>query len=227
MFNQDNRTMTGLILIVLGVLFITGQFGEIVGTYWPMIFVFLGLNQISKPGQQQWGWTFLTIGVLFQLSNLFDFSIWASFWPVVLIIIGFSILTRRPVITTKPSHPSGGYNASSPNVEHADTINESIIFWGLEKKVKSEKFQGGDITCVFGGVELDLREVHMADGARLNLTCVCGGIEISVPRNCRVEISGTAVLGGWENQTSDSSTETQQVLRIDGTVALGGVEIKY
>lgn len=215
---KQDRTTLGLILIILGLLFLSGQTGQIIGTYWPMILVFIGLYQFSL-GNVTRGLLLLVVGALFQLSSIFDFSVWSMFWPLIIIGVGISVLIGRPA-----PHVSGGQGQAN---ETTDFLNETIVFWGAEKKIQSDHFRGGTYTCAFGGVELDLSEVKIApEGARLSITCAFGGMEIKVPRNCRVEIGGTAVFGGWDNCVKLDSTEASSVLKIDGTVAFGGVEIK-
>ena len=36
-----------------------------------------------------------------------------------------------------------------------DRLNDSAIFWGTDKRLKSSNFAGGKIDVVFGGYELD------------------------------------------------------------------------
>jgi len=86
------------------------------------------------------------------------------------------------------------------------------------------------INCValMGGVELDFREALMGPGVtEVNVFTVCGGAEIVVPPGLRVESSGMAVMGAFENaedHPADADAEGP-LLRIHGLAILGAVEI--
>ena len=75
--HASGRVFWGLILILLGVLFLFDQmgrldFGDLVGRWWPLILVAAGLWQlISSNFQEMAGGLFLIVlGALFQLAKL-------------------------------------------------------------------------------------------------------------------------------------------------------------
>ena len=75
-----------------------------------------------------------------------------------------------------------------------------------------------------GSIEL---ECTATGTDRLICTVVCGGIELRVPKDWRVNIQTTTLLGGTENkhrQPSDADAKGQ--LTITGTVVCGGIEVK-
>jgi len=90
----------------------------------------------------------------------------------------------------------------------------------------SKNFKGGEVNTVFGGYQLDLRDVKVAkEGAEININCAFGGVEIFVPKDCRVVTNGTGILGGWTPDLKSNEVETP-VLTISGVVAFGAVDIK-
>lgn len=85
------------------------------------------------------------------------------------------------------------------------------------------------IVAVLGGAELDMREARFSPGVtEIDVFVVMGGVEISVPPGVRVEIVGSAFMGGFDADAGDASAldPSQPVLRISGVVVMGGVEAK-
>jgi len=85
------------------------------------------------------------------------------------------------------------------------------------------------IVAVMGGAELDMREAKFSPGiTEIDVFVVMGGVEISVPPGVRVEIVGSAFMGGFDADAGDASAldPSNPVLRISGVVIMGGVEAK-
>ena len=222
---NSNRVIIGAVLIILGIAFLLDQlrvplfgFASFIGLAWPVILVVIGIYLLSKSNLIA-GWILLGLGVLFGLSQLFSFSVWATFWPILLIGLGVLLLYRKTTGTTDP--------AVSEKTESKDKIDETAIFSGIKRVIHSKSFHGGEVVVVFGGVELDLREVELPkEGATLNVTTIFGGTTITVSDKYRIESNGTPILGGWENKYRASTDATKPVLKIVGSVVFGGVEVK-
>lgn len=86
------------------------------------------------------------------------------------------------------------------------------------------------IHCLMGGVTLDFREADLAPGVtELQVSCLMGGVEIIVPPDLNVEVSGSAILGGFdqEHPGADGLTvEPIATLRITGVAFAGGVGVE-
>ncbi len=84
------------------------------------------------------------------------------------------------------------------------------------------------ILAVMGGAELDFREARFgAEGIDINIFALMGGVEIIIPPGVRVEISGVALMGGFEEHGSTSAADAYApVLRVGGFALMGGVEIR-
>lgn len=219
--NKTNHTkwFVGGALIIVGIgflleRFVTGfTFGRIIGMFWPLIFVFVGVSSlIRSPRNPLFGLIFTALGAGFLLQEFTNINIW-QFWPLFLIVIGFSILT-------------GKTNNMNTTVSSEDSLHDSIVFWGIDKKVSSEKFTGGSVNVVFGGAEIDLRDAKIApEGATLEVNAVFGGIEIHVPKDMNVKSSGAGIFGGFENKAGHNQNTQGAVLHITGSAIFGGIEI--
>lgn len=220
--NNINHTkwFVGGALILVGIGFLLERlipdfnFGRLVGMFWPIIFVFIGVSSlIRSPKNPLFGIIFTALGFGFFIEQFTDVNIW-QLWPLILIAIGISVLT-------------GKTNNMETHVSSEDTLHESVVFWGIDKRIKSEKFSGGSVNVVFGGAEIDLRNVKIApEGANLEVNAAFGGIEILVPEDMHIKSSGAGIFGGFENKAGHTQNTQGAVLHITGSAIFGGIEIK-
>ena len=192
----------GVVAILLGLLWLLNNIGmthiavgRLITVYWPVLFIIWGLEIILREtayrSQEESRSTGLrstvlngvilaVLGAVILGSNLgiwhLNFSVvWKVFWPVILILIGWSLL--RGVTSTGGTHWA--------------------IMSGIELRNKGWKLESGNMIAFMGGINLDLTvaEIPEADTV-LNLTAIMGGIEVKVPDDVSVECEGTAILGG-------------------------------
>ncbi|MBS3946495.1 MAG: hypothetical protein KGZ42_13410 [Melioribacter sp.] len=228
----------GIILIAIGILWIADNFlffdfnlRELLFS-WHTIFIIIGLVLLSNSRNSTIGIIFIVIGAFGMLNSFAPFNLhfrFRDYWPILLIIIGFLILSRKknvPItVQTKEETKDQTGNQES---YYGDTIDESMVFNSCNRLITSENFKGGRISAVFGSVKLNLYNAKLAAGENyLDLTCVFGGCEIIVPKNWKVIVNVTSVFGGFDDKrylTSDSNY-IEGVLIIQGTVLFGGGEI--
>jgi len=225
--HASGRIFWGLVLILLGVLFLLDQmgrvdFGDLISRWWPLILVAAGLWQlISSNFQEMAGGLFLIVlGALFQLAKLdiLGRNAWHYVWPALIIGLGLWVLLgsfRRP-------------SAARLAGAREDDLDSFVIFAGLNRRIGSQSFRGGKATAIMGGIELDLTQVRLAEPkVGLDLTAIMGGIDIRVPGHIRVELLGNPLLGGVENKHNYTpGSEAEQTLVIKATAILGGIDIK-
>ena len=221
--------ITGVILVLVGLAFLLDHMGIIsIGNpfrFWPSLIFLVGfLNFISS--RRAWGTLLMFAAVILQLNELGKIHFgWAQLWPTALIAMGIFVmwrsLERKKIIAS-----------TSTEGDPRTTLNEAVVFGGLERRMTSQDFQGGDVTAIFGGVELDLTEASIqAKEATLAITAIFGGVELRVPPNWQVAFRGAPIFGGIEDKTrtarvADPSNSDLKVLVITGAVIFGGLEIK-
>lgn len=221
MRRDNGKLFFGVVVLLLGVVILLGKlkifnfdFWSILWKLWPLVLVGFGVNKILSKNVVS-GMIISVIGLLFLISTVFNFNIFSYFWPIVLIGIGLSIIFNNE------EEDRSGYKTSME-----DRLNDSAIFWGTDKKLESSKFAGGKIDVVFGGYELDLRDVKIAkNGAKLEVNAIFGGAEIVVPKDCRVITNGNGFFGSWESNLKSRDVK-EPILEISGSVVFGGVEVK-
>lgn len=220
----------GALLIFVGLAFLLDHMGIIsidhLWRFWPILLIVAGISNVVSPERRFWGMLLIAAGAILQLDQLgiAHFG-WNDFWPIILIAAGlmliWSSLTSRKCT---PPLPSGG----DPRL----TVNGVAIFSGLERRMTTQDFQGGHVTAIFGGIELDLTEANMqADEATLEVNAIFGGAEIRVPDSWQVSYRGGPIFGGVEDKTrvrrsEDMAGSKPKVLHITGLVAFVGLEIK-
>lgn len=222
----------GIALVVVGVgllldAFGLVEFGTVLSQWWPSILMFIAVAQLASGSGSVVGSAILfTIGALLQLGKL-DYlpgGFWSAFWPIVLIIIGLSFISSR---WKKKTIPISDKNDGEINSQ-TDRIDKSAVFGGVEMRVHSQNFSGGELSAIFGGIECDLRDAAIATSPQvLHVTAIFGGVELRVPREWNVIVKGSPVLGGIDTKgLANPLDPNAPTLLVESVVVLGGIEIR-
>lgn len=212
------RLWIGLVFVTIGLFGILDAAGtleasETIDKWWPVAIIGLGLigwfvdRRISLgPG----------IVVLIGFLLLAGQQQWTDedlFGPVVLIVIGLVVLSglwRRRAETEDGHH------------EHS-----LVMFGGTKVKDRSEHFTHADVSAIFGGATLDLREAHIDRGADVDALAMFGGVDVLVPKGWKIALGGMPILGGYQDKTEDGELPAEApVLRVHATAIFGGVDVK-
>jgi hypothetical protein len=248
------HAMAGVILLVIGVVFLLVNLGlfpvENIGRYWPVILIAVGASKVLGYGRfgsgmhsSVWGGALMVMGGLLLAQNLgyVRGNVWQVIWPVMLIFLGISFLFRRTHWhgSIPPGGPGdGGGWSSNPSANPSNrgpggmnVLNETTVFGGINRRIDSQEFEGGYLSAVFGGIELDLRKANTKkDEIVIEANAVFGGIELTVPEHWRVSVKGSGVFGGYDDQTHPSpaaaADEKRPHLIMTGSAVFGGVSVK-
>ena len=114
------------------------------------------------------------------------------------------------------------------NVGDTDKIVCSAVFSGRDIRVDNSYFNGADLSALFGGIDMNLKNALIRNNVTIDVKAVFGGIDIIMPADVRVVMDVTPILGGVENGTraplgADENTPT---VFIRGTCLFGGLEVK-
>jgi predicted membrane protein len=191
------------------------DFGEVLVAYWPMIIVLVGLSMIFERSKVVWGGMLMIIGLALQVDvlDILNVSVGSLIWPVILILIGFAWLPR----------------ASSSRGMHGRAIPPkgplAAFFSGVEHQMTEIPSGVTAASATFGGLELDISDANIHDGAVLDLSVMFGAIEVRVPKDCQIEVLGSPMFGGIEDSTKHPESPKSR-LTIETHVAFGAVSIK-
>lgn len=219
-----SRTVWGIAIVILGLGFLLNSLGVlsfsgVVSTYWPLLIILAGVamwldnrSNFVIPG------FIVLVGLLFQLDRLelIDVNVFQILWPVAIMTIGLSILFHSSKRSKK---------ADKNTTEDAQTDLFAALS-AIESKVTATSYQGGKATAILGGISLDLSKAEIKEVTNLSLLTLMGGIELRVPETWNVNVSGTPLLGGWENKANKPTAKKAPTLNIDATCVMGGIEIK-
>ncbi|MBI2794773.1 MAG: hypothetical protein HYX66_09025 [Ignavibacteria bacterium] len=234
-FGQDRRVgfgfWIGVVLVIVGTGLLLDAFGVIefsnaLSTWWPSLLMLVAIGQIvTGSGSIVGSVVLFTIGAVFQLREL-DYlpgGFWSAFWPIILILIGFSLVSSR--WKKKRNNYSQG-RVGTLNIE-GSRIDRTAFFTSVDTRVASTDFTGGELTAVFGGIEVDLRECSIEGNvAHISLTAIFGGIELHVPPSWRVVVKGSPIFGGIDDKSMSKPLGVDApTLVLDATVIFGGIEI--
>lgn len=233
------RIWIGIILVVVGGAMLLDRagvvdFGDTVGKWWPALLILLGIERLAVGRRfSLWPVFAILVGGLLLAQHLGSLpgSFWSYFWPALLILLGVKFLfpesERHRLIEIGGASGSSGKGGVTP--ETSDVVDHTAVLGGVETANTSQNFRGGSITAVMGGANLDLRGAKLSpEGAHLDVTAVMGGVEIWVPTNWKVEVTGTPILGGWDNKArgGDGAGPPVGTLRVTCTAVMGGIDIK-
>ncbi len=225
---HSNQLFVGAALLLGGLLFLLNNLNIIdIGAIWrwlPSFFILLGIWQLYANNFRFFTGPLILIGggFLFQLSALGALGIDSVFdlWPLILIIIGGSILVERLGIEL-PSLPG---RSQDPN-----SVNILAIFNGAEQTVESDSFAGGEVTAVFGGVEVDLRQTTPASQPiTINAFSLFGGVEMKIPQEWHVRRDVVGIFGGTDDSRKHKpeGADAPVDLVVTGFALFGGIEIQ-
>ena len=188
------------------------------GTVWAAGLVLAGLVTIVSSRKlltRAWGLLLMAAGVSIGLNayGVIDVSIWKLFWPVVLIAVGLMMVFSI-----------GSANRKRAEESSTDDNEKVAIFYGEQSRVRGD-YTGGSATAIFSGVDLDLRQANIKDGAIIDVFTFCGGININLPDDVIVKNEVRGVLGGSDDKTM-SKPSAKKTIYLKGECVLGGLEIK-
>ena len=253
--NATGGMIIGLCVIAVGVLFLLRNVGILyfddIWQYWPVILIVVGLSKLANThsaSQVTSGLIIGGLGTIFLLRNLGYIygDIWQYIWPGVLIAVGLSILVKHlegrgqedgrgqaaspGSSTSGPGNPFPPFSGFAASSSRSNSLHIETVFHGTRQKVESQEFEGGKITVVFGGAEIDLRGAGTKlEEVTIKAESVFGGIELWVPAHWQTIVRGTGVFGGFEDKTWPAAPGTQAKaprLVITGAAVFGSVIVK-
>jgi len=232
---NDRRIWLGVLLLVIGGAWLLDNINVIpyqIEYYlfsWKTLLIAIGVYFLGARQKIGTGLVLIGIGTFFWLEDLdffdfFNFNIWNVIWPLIIIIIGISLIMRR----TNPSRFHSDDDGSDPD-STLDLIDDFAVFGGRERTINSQNFRGGKITAMFGGSEIDMRNADLAKGrSTLDIFVMFGGTQVIVPPDWTVRVEVFSLLGGFsDNRHSDLKVipDSDKVLIIKGFVMFGGGEV--
>ncbi len=223
--NTRAHLLLGIILVLLGIAVMAEIFDAVpwrmrdIIFSWQMILIVLGVIFISGGSNRSTGYILLAIGGFFILPRFFDVPhYWRSlFWPSILILVGLLIIFGR----TRKSGFSHNHIEGDDMIDDVDIFGGSErilrsqnfkggrisnIFGGSKYDMRQTKLAEGtnylEVSMIFGGSKFIVPEDW---DIKIEVTTIFGGFSdkrqrsIVVPDSSRrLVIKGDAIFGGGE-----------------------------
>lgn len=220
------KLVLGVAIIVAGLVLTLDNLGLIeahtIFKLWPLVLVAMGIAKLRQEGNQggMGGW-FLILGGCFLL--LFSFArghLADALAPMLVVALGILIVTKA----------LKQHRGVPPELARSeDFLQGTAIFGGFKRRVLTQAFKGGELTAIFGGYEVDLRQANLESGqARIDVFVLFGGGEIRVPEGWEIINRATAIAGALNDAThhGPSPAEGRPKLLVSGLILFGGTEVK-
>ncbi len=136
------------------------------------------------------------------------------------------VFEDAPTVTVEPDGTESTSGGNAAGVE--DKIVCAAVFAGRDIHVDNSSFSGADLSAVFGGIDMNLKNAVVTRNVTIEVKAVFGGISLIMPPNVRVVVEVTPILGGVDNGTRTplGADENTPTIYVRGTCIFGGVDIK-
>ncbi|WP_306601432.1 LiaI-LiaF-like domain-containing protein [Geothrix sp. 21YS21S-2] len=190
---------------------------------WPVILIIVGIGKLSRGSAEKGisGYLFILAGGFILIHNFGSDSLANAMGPLFIVAVGVFLVTKA--LRKNRGVP--------PDLAaHDSFISSTAIFGGNKRRVTHQDFKGGELTAIFGGFELDLRQATVeGNQVRVDVFVLFGGGEIKIPQHWAVSMKGTAMLGGFEDKTlhmpSAEGDAPRVHLVVTGLVLFGGLTV--
>jgi len=116
--------------------------------------------------------------------------------------------------------PAEGTNDNNPSI--------SVNFSAVSRSLTANSLETARLSCNFGAMEIFFNQAQLSpNGAEVFITCSFGGIQLFVPRHWNVIDKMNCSLAGVDIKSFAVPDENAPKLTLNGSVSLGGVEVKY
>lgn len=220
------KLVVGMAIIVAGLILTLGNLGLVkahaIFKLWPLVLVVMGIAKLRQDrGAGGMGGWFLIVGGSFLLLFTFGHGrLEEVIGPLLVVALGILI-----VVKALKQH-----RGIPPELARSEGfLQGTAIFGGFKRRVSTQAFRGGELTAIFGGYEVDLRQSALDSGqARIDVFVLFGGGEIRVPEGWEIVNQATAMFGALNDNThhGPGPSEGRPRLLVTGLILFGGTEVK-
>ena len=220
------KLVLGVAIIVAGLVLTLDNLGLIeahtIFKLWPLVLVAMGIAKLRQEGSGSGmgGWFLVLAGAFLLLFTFAKGHLAEALAPMLVVAVGI-------LIVIKSLKQARGVPPELARSE--DFLQGTAIFGGFKRRVSTQTFKGGELTAIFGGYEVDLRQAALESGqARIDVFVLFGGGEIRVPEGWEIANRATAMFGALDDKThhGPSPVETRPRLVVTGLILFGGTEVK-
>ena len=243
---SNGRFWMGTLFIAGGGLLLASKLGAPIPNWvfsWQVLLIAIGFYNGIHHRFQNGGWLIMMgIGTYFLLDDkILDANLHQFLLPVMIIIVGviFVLFPKSRCFNYRGKWRkrrwenkfkedfSFDFENSSDVSEDDDRLFINSVFSGVKMNILSKKFKSGEITCIFGGVELDFLQADIQGTAVIKLEQVFGGLQLVLPSNWTVRNEmGGAFQGVNDKRKFLNTTDPDKVIILKGSSVFAGIQIK-
>ena len=228
-----NRTaIIGVLLILAGALIFLDVFNIFsfpIRYYifsWKTLLIALGIIALVSNHNKVVGIVLIALGFVFWSPHIFHYhySFGNLFWPLIFIGIGIVLIFNR---RSSCRGRICGEKSTDEKVSN-DFFEDLAVFGGGSRNVVSKDLKGGQITAIFGGSDIILKEAQPAPNCIIDVFVLFGGTKLIVPDDWVIKSDVVSIFGGFDDKRNINSgqIDPNKIITIKGMVLFGGGEIK-
>lgn len=224
---KKENVLWGLGFIIVGILVLVNALGILeinvfFKGWWTLFIIIPCFVNIFKDNDKTASIIGTVFGILLLLAvrDVINFDLlWKILLPLVLIIIGLSLIFKDKV-SDKVKDEIKKLNNNSKD-EYTAT------FSGQDLNFDDEEFKGCELNAIFGGIKCDIKNAKLKDDVVINASSIFGGITLYVPKDVNVKVVSNSIFGGVSgNYNKNKNDKKGKTIYVNATCLFGGVEIK-
>ena len=223
---KKSNLIWGLIFILVGLLLVLDrlnilEFNIFFKGWWTLFIIIPSLVGLINEREKTGNLIGLIIGIclLLVMQDVISFDLLLKlFFPIIFILIGLSLIFKDRIskkIQKEVKH------IKKKNIK----MNEyNAIFSSENLNFKDNSVSNMELSAIFGGLKLDLREAKIPNDLLIETSSIFGNIEILVPDDVCVKTTGTNIFGGVTNKYENN--DSKKIIYIENLCLFGGLDIK-
>ncbi|MBQ8508342.1 MAG: hypothetical protein IJ493_00350 [Clostridia bacterium] len=218
MKGKTTNVVLGIILVIIGIgyvgnIFEVWNFKLFFPGWWTLFIIIPALVKLLRHGIKPFWLVLLAAGILLLLNawGIVPDVLYKLIVPLCVVGLGFAVIFR------------GKLSGKSVQGEMKSHI---AVFGGSTPNYNGRPFYGAFATAIFGGVDLKLRDAHIADGAVIDALALFGGVDVLVPFDVNVEVTGIPLFGGIGEPKNRPHKPDQPTIYVNAVAIFGGVDVK-
>lgn len=224
---KKENVLWGLGFIIVGIIVLINALGILeinvfFKGWWTLFIIVPCFVNIFKDNDKTASIIGTVFGILLLLAvrDVINFDLlWKILLPLVLIIIGLSLIFKDKV-SDKVKDEIKKLNKNSKD-EYTAT------FSGQDLNFDDEEFKGCELNAIFGGIKCDIKNAKLKDDVVINASSIFGGITLYVPKDVNVKVVSNSIFGGVSgNYNKNKNDKKGKTIYVNATCLFGGVEIK-
>ena len=228
---QIKPIIWGIAIIALGIIFGGNALGLFsldifFDGWWTLFIIIPSVVSLITDQDKIMSLGFIAVGVILLLAaqDVFSYDVaWKVILAVFLVAVGLSIIVKSLFHNKNDQEVAKKIEEAKKDGKSMDS--QMAVFSGTDRVYKDEVFSGANLSAIFGGINLDLKDAKFTSDTVIKAFTLFGGIDIRVPDDIIVKLKSGFIFGGFSDDRKNPSEKGKHTIYIDAAGAFGGVTI--